>query len=85
MTGGQAGDPGDGLGVEQDEQPGEPVPGVDRVVVQQPTGRVPAGLVVQRLDRSPPSDGGDGYRGQPLPCGPADEVPRVPAAGVPAA
>ena len=63
MTGGQAGDPGDGLSVEQDEGPGEPVPGVDRVVVQQAAGRVPAGLVVQRPDRAVPPDGGDGYAG----------------------
>jgi hypothetical protein len=85
VIGGQAGDPGDGRGVEKDEQPGEPVPGVDRVVVQQPAGALPAGFVVQGLDWALPLDGGDGDRGQPLPGGPADEVPRIAAAEVPAA
>ena len=47
VAGGEPADPGDGLGVEQDEQAGEPVSCVQRVVVQQAAGGVPASLVIQ--------------------------------------
>jgi hypothetical protein len=46
VAGGEPADPGDGLGVEQVEQAGEPVARVQRTVVQQAAGGVPAGLVI---------------------------------------
>lgn len=35
------------LGVEQDEEPGEPVPGIEGIVVEEPPDLVPAGLGVE--------------------------------------
>jgi hypothetical protein len=43
---GEPADRGEALGVEQHEQPGDPVFGFDGVVVHQPAGLVPAGLGV---------------------------------------
>jgi hypothetical protein len=81
VAGGWAADPGDGLGVEQDEQPGEAVPAVQRVIVQQATGGVPAGLLIHCPRRALPLGSGVGHGGEALPGGPADKVPRVVAVG----
>jgi hypothetical protein len=61
------------LGVEQHEQAGEAVFGLEVLVVQQPAGDVPAVLVVQDLGRPFPSGGGDLDGGDLLGAGPADE------------
>jgi hypothetical protein len=47
------------LGVEQDQQPGDAVVGVEDVVVQQLFGLVPALFLVQRASRAGPSGGGE--------------------------
>ena len=51
---GESADRGGPLGVEQDEQAGDAVVGVERVVVQQPAGLLPAGLVVDDAGRAVP-------------------------------
>jgi len=81
VAGGEPADPGDGLGVEQDEQAGEPVSCVQRVVVQQAAGGVPASLVIQCPHRAVPAGGGEGQRGEAVAGGPADEVSGVVAVG----
>jgi hypothetical protein len=60
VPGGQPGDPGDALGIEQDEQPGDPIGDSDCVVNQEPAGKSPSlivfgehladGFVVERRD-----------------------------------
>jgi hypothetical protein len=71
---GEAADRGRPLGVEQHEQPGHPVFGLERVVVEQPAGLVPAGLGVDDASRTGPFDGREVEAGQLLVMGPADEV-----------
>ena len=66
---------GGSLGVEQHEQSGDAVLGVEGVVVQQPSGLVPAVVVVQRAGRAGPSGGGELQVGADLLRDrPADEV-----------
>jgi hypothetical protein len=79
------GEPADGrgpLGVEQDQQPGDPVGGRDGVVVQEAAGLLPALVLVQRPGGAGPPDGGE-----PKPAvdaagrSPADEVAGLGLAG----
>ena len=66
-----------GLGVEQHQQTGDTVAGVDGVIVQQPTGLVPAGLGVDDAARTAPSVGGMIELRQFVSTGPAHEVAAV--------
>src|SRR6266566_146931 len=77
VAGGEPADPGDGLGIEEHEQAGEAVPGVQCVVVQQAAGGVPAPLVIECPCRALPAGGEEGQRSETVPGGPADEVPGV--------
>ena len=65
------------LGVEQDEQAGDPVFGLEGVVVQEPAGVFPPGFGVDGLLRAGPFDRGQLEGGQFLGLGPADEVPEL--------
>jgi len=56
---GEAAEGGGPLGVEQDEQAGDAVVGLDGVVVQQPASLLPAALCVQDPGRSCPSARGE--------------------------
>lgn len=73
-----AGEPGDRsgpLGIEEQQQAGEAVFGLERVVVQQTSGGGPAGLIVHRLGGAVPSLGRKGeIAGDLLGQGPAHEV-----------
>lgn len=66
-----------GLSIEQHQQTGDTVAGVDGVVVQQPTGLIPAGLGVDDAARSAPSVGGMIDLGQFVFASPAYEVAAV--------
>jgi hypothetical protein len=80
---GEAADRGGPLGVEQDEERGDPVFGLDGVVVQQPACLFPAGLGVDGSRRACPLDGRQFQAGQLLFVRPADEVPGLtPVGGV---
>jgi hypothetical protein len=81
VVGGEPGDPGDGLGVEQDEQTGEAVSGADGVVVKETPGGVSAGLLVDGAGGALPAGGREGQRGEALPVGPPDEVASVVVVG----
>ena len=56
VVGGELGDGGDALGVEQEQQPGDPVGGLEGVVVQESSGVVPAFLGVVRPCGALPAD-----------------------------
>jgi hypothetical protein len=77
MAEGQAADHGGPLGVEEDEQAGQAVLGLEAVVVEQPAGLLPAGLGVDHPGRAAPPGCREVQRGEPVPACPADEVPRV--------
>jgi hypothetical protein len=74
VTEGQAADGGGLLGVEQDEQSGDPVLGLDGVVVQQLPGLCPASFGVDDAGGPCPPGGREVQAGQLLVLGPADEV-----------
>lgn len=67
---GELADRGCGLRVEQDEQAGDAVFGLDGVVVQQSAGVLPAGLGVDDAGWAVPPDGGELQRGQLVLVGP---------------
>ena len=76
LIGGHAADRGDALGVEEDEQPGEAVLGLDRVIVQEPAGDVPPVLAVEDGCGSGPAGGGGKVAGgEAGGVRPADEPP----------
>ena len=76
---GESGDRGGPLGVEEQQQAGEAVFGLEGVVVQQASCGGPAGLVVHRLGGAGPSDGREAEAVGDLLCdGPADEVAGLP-------
>jgi hypothetical protein len=54
---GESADRRESLGVEQHQQPGDAVVGVETVVVEQPFGLLPALLLIQRLGWAGPSGG----------------------------
>ena len=82
VAGGELGDAGDALGVEEQEQASDPVGGRQRVVVQEPPGVVPAFLAVVRAARAIPADGTEGKAaGVPVGDRPADEVGGLVAVG----
>ncbi len=66
------------LGVKQNEQTGQPVIGLEAVVVQQAARDVPAVLVIEGSGRAHPAVGADADTGQLVPMGPSDEVSRRP-------
>jgi hypothetical protein len=65
------------LGVEEDEQAGEAVFGLEAVVAEQPAGACPAGLGVDDAGGATLSGGSEVQAGQLVPAGPADEVAGV--------
>jgi hypothetical protein len=67
------------LGVEQDEQSGGAVFGLEQVVVQQSACLFPAGLGVDDAGRAAPSGGQEVQTGRLLLSRPADEVPGLAA------
>ncbi len=71
----EAADGGGLLGVEQDEQPGDPVLGLEGVVMQQVPGLRPASFGIDDAGGARPPGGGKVQAGQLLVAGPADEVP----------
>src|SRR6266571_4152062 len=74
LADGHAADRGCSLCVEEDEQPGEPVFGLEVVVVQEPPRDVPAVLVIEEPRGSVPSGGrGEVAGGELAAAGPADE------------
>lgn len=77
MAGGKTADRGRVLCVEQDEQPGDTVLGLEGAVVKKPARLLPAGLGVDHASRPGPADGREVHAGQFLLAGPADEVSRV--------
>ena len=79
MLEGEAADRGGGLCVEEHEQPGDPVDGVDSVVVEQPPGLGPAGLGVVGAGWALPPGCRELQAGQLVLFGPAGEVARVAA------
>ncbi len=81
LVGGQPADPGDRLGIEQDEKTREAVPAADGVVVKQAAGGFPAAVLVEDLGGAVPAGGGEGQRGEPLAGAPSDEVSGVVAVG----
>ncbi len=84
VAGGEPGDAGDALCVEEQEQASDPVGGRQRAVVQEPPGVVPAFLAVVRAAGAFPADGAEGeVAGVPVGNRPADEVGGlVPVGGV---
>ncbi|HWG62811.1 MAG TPA: hypothetical protein VG253_13970 [Streptosporangiaceae bacterium] len=74
VAGGQPADPDGRLGVEQDEEAGQAVAGADGVIVEQPAGGVPAGLLVEGAGRARPAGGGEDEAGETLAGGPPDEM-----------
>src|SRR6266702_3802997 len=75
VTEGKAADGGGLLGVEQDEQSGDPVLGLEGAVVQQLPGLCPAPFGVDDAGGACPPGGREAQAGQLLVAGPADEVP----------
>ena len=75
MLEGEAADRGGGLCVEEHEQAGDPVDGIDGMVVQQAPGLCPAGLGVDGTGWAVPSGCGEVQAGQLVSSGPAHEVP----------
>ena len=76
LAGGHAADRRDALGVEEDEQPGEAVFGLERVIVQEPAGGVPPVLAVEDGGGpGPPGGGGKVAGGEAGGVRPADELP----------
>lgn len=75
IIGGQTADGGRLLGVEQDEEAGEPVFGLESVVVEEAPGLIPAGFGVEGAGGSVPAGGGEVQVGVLAAAGPADEVP----------
>ena len=71
---GEAADDRRPLGVEEDEEPGDAVFGIEACVVEQPAGLFPAGLGVDDAGRAAPPGGGEIQAGQLLLVRPADEV-----------
>ena len=69
VTEGKAADGGGLLGVEQDEQPGNPVLGLEGAVVQQLPGLCPASLGVDEAGGPCPPGGGEVQAGQLLVAG----------------
>jgi hypothetical protein len=67
------------LSVEEHQQPGDAVLGLEGVVVQQPAGLLPAGLGVDDARGAAPPGGGEVQAGQLLSVCPADEVPDLEA------
>ena len=78
---GEAADDRGPLGVEEDEEPGDAVSGIEAVVVEQLSCLVPAGLGVDDAGRAAPPGGGKVQAGQLLLLRPADEVPGLAGAG----
>jgi hypothetical protein len=84
VVGGELGDGGDALGVEQEQQPGDPVRGGEGGVVEEPAGVGPAFLGVVRTGWAVPADRAEGQAaGVPVGEGPADEVGGLVAVAVP--
>ncbi len=77
----EAADRGGSLGIEEKEQAGDSVLGLDGVVVEQAAGVAPPGLGVDDAGRAVPPGGGEVEAGQLLPPCPADEVPGLAAVG----
>ena len=74
LADGHAADRCRSLGVEEDEQAGEPVFGLEVAVVQEPPRDVPAVLVIEEPRGSVPSGGrGEVAGGELAAAGPADE------------
>src|ERR1017187_1357097 len=76
---GEAADGGGLLSVEQEEQPGDPVPGLESVVMQQVPGLRPASFGIDDAGGASPPGGRKVQAGQLLVAGPADEVPGMAA------
>src|ERR1039457_6242793 len=81
MVEGESADGGRTLCVEQDEEPGDAVFGLDCGVVEQALGLVPACLGVDGPGRAAPFRGREFQGGELLRPGPADEVPGLAAVG----
>jgi hypothetical protein len=77
----QAADHGCPLGVEEDEQSGQAVFGLEALVVEQSAGLFPAGLGVDHAGRAAPLGGREVQPGELVPACPADEVASVGAVG----
>ena len=63
MLGGQGCDDAELLGVEQDEEPGDPVGGRVGAVVEEPAGVCPPAVLVERPGRAGPARGRGGEAG----------------------
>jgi hypothetical protein len=75
LVGGEMGDRGDALGIEQEQQPGDPVRDVEGVVVEETSGVVPAFLgVVWAGGALPPGRAEGEAGGVSVGDGPPDEV-----------
>ncbi|MCQ8836128.1 hypothetical protein [Streptomyces malaysiensis] len=70
VLGGQPVDCRRPLGIEEEKQPGEAVFGLAGVVMQEPTGDVPAMFVIEWLGGAVPADGGDVDGGELVGAGP---------------
>ena len=74
---GEAADRGRPLGAEEDQQAGQAVLGLKAIVVEQPSGLLPAGFGVDHAGRATPFDGREVQGGDLVPACPADEVAGV--------
>jgi hypothetical protein len=73
LVGGEQADGGRALGVEEQQQAGEPIIGVDCGVVQEFSDGSPAVIIVYRVDRAAPASGGQVGGGELVGVGPSDE------------
>jgi len=70
------------LGVEQDEQAGEAILGLEGSVVQEPACGIPPALVIDQLGGPVPSGCGEVACGEPAGAGPAESLGRQGARGL---